>query len=196
MDPLEWELSPATAAWRDSRRALWAAINAAKDDYFNDAKKYTTPENAARAAGKHVRGDVRSFFSDLITRIPAGELPAFLRKIPPTWPEETEILLNEPTVDTMIGRSFPVREEAAQLDILSTKVAEDDAAWNSWLNKFADQTGQALREAAKGGADAAKNFATGLGWLPVAVVAGATVVGLAYVLVGKAPPPTPKSPPG
>lgn len=177
-DPIEWELSPATKNWRESRVKLWQAINASFTDYRDDAAKYTTMDKALIAAGKHVRGDVRAFVSDLLTRVPAAELPTYLRKFPPNWPDETEILLNEPAVLGLISRSFPVKAQAEKLDDLTVKVAADNALWSKWLDNYSEATGQVFVELAKGGS----GVAVALSWIPVAAVAAAAVVGVAYVV--------------
>lgn len=187
----EDELGPETQNFRAAQVKKWEQIKTWRDDYYNDARKFTDAATALRAADKYVRPDVRTFVFDLLTRVPAGELPDFVRKFPETWPETTEALLNEPVIPAMIQRSFPKRQQAQHIDELTRKIAEDDAAWGKALYEVAEATGVALQKVGEavgdgvsGAAEALGGFGRALAWVPVilasAVGVGAVVVGVSY----------------
>lgn len=189
MGILEDELGPETTNFRKAQQEKWDFIRAARDDYFNDAKKYTDAGTALRAADKYIRPEVRIFVFDLFSRVPPGELAEFVRRFPPTWPDATEVLLSETVIPAMIGRSFPHRQQAQNVDAVTVAVAKDDAAWGKALDTMAEATGTALKAvggAVEGGLNAAGDFARTLAWVPVVLAGGlaigATVIGVTYVL--------------
>lgn len=176
------ELSEETQAYRASQLQKWDYLIAQHADYLADAQKYTEDYAAASAAaGKHVRGGVRVFILDVLTRVPAGELADYLRRMPPTWPDNTEVLLDDVVVPQMVVRSFPHRQQAQQLDELTVAVAEDNARWGKALDDFATYTGQTIRDIGAVGGDVARTMA----WVPVvlagALGVGAAIAGVAYV---------------
>lgn len=178
MGVVEDETSPETLNFRASQLEKWAWIGDKREDYLADALKYAPDAGkAVEAANAHVRGATRAFVFDTLSRVPAGELPDFLRKFPRSWTDNTEVLLGEGVVPSMIARSFPKRQQAEQLDDLSVEVAADNAKWSKALGDFADATGTALQEAGQTAADVARTVA----WTPVVLAAG---VGLAAIAMG------------
>lgn len=182
MGVVDDELSEETQAYRASQLEKWDFLIAQHADYLADAQKHTKDYAAASAAaGKYVRGSVRVFVLDLLSRVSPSELPEYLRRMSPTWPDTTEVLLGEVVVPQMVVRSFPHRQQAQQLDELTVAVAADNARWGKALDDFAEFTGQTIRDIGAVGGDVARTVA----WVPVilagALGIGAAIAGVAYV---------------
>jgi hypothetical protein len=204
VDVLEMEGSPETANYRKSRLVLWETIRAAYDDYVADGMKVVeeakkrgatrpTEEEVRTAAGRYIRGEVRAFMTEILTRAPAPAIIQFL-SVSRDWGDGGEKLLeHDAAVRELIQSAYPKRTWASKMDALAKAVAANDASWNAWVVAWGEEfaaTGRAARDAVVSAGKAvgqvglglADGLATLLRWGPY-IAAGAAVVGVATVAV-------------
>lgn len=201
---LEMEGSPETANYRKSRLVLWETIRTAYDDYVAagmkvvaEAKKRgatrPTEEEVKTAAGRSIRGEVRSFMTEILTRAPAPAIVQFL-SVSREWGDGGEKLLErDEAVRELVQSAYPRRTWAAKMDALAKAVAEDDASWSAWVVAWGEEfaaTGKAAKDAlvsagiAAGqvGLGLADGLATLLRWGPY-IAAGAAALGVTALAV-------------
>ncbi|MEZ4437087.1 MAG: hypothetical protein R3F65_32220 [bacterium] len=146
---LEMETLPQTANYRAERQQLWTTLRQKYEEYVARAQQHGASEAAAQeAAARSFRGEVNLFVGELLTHARKDDVAAFVLAAPREWGARGELLLADPAVPGLIGRSFPVGAWVDRYDEISRKVASDDAQWGAWLGKRLDQLGQAGAAAA------------------------------------------------
>lgn len=186
VEVLEMETSPETANYRQSRLKLWQKLADAYLDYVEDAERAGAgPTEARKAAGKHVRGEVRTLLTELLTRASTEAVVAFLRR-GVDWADKTESLLHAgDAVPELIAHAYPRATWARHISTLEKKVAEDNASWSGWCRSWMDALGKAVPNL-QGTADAAakigNSLADALRYLPL-VLGGVAAAGLGVVAV-------------
>ncbi|PCC66465.1 hypothetical protein [Nannocystis exedens] len=137
------------AAYRAERLALWAKVHEVYAKYVEDAKAHGAEAGAAlRAAGKHVRGDIRVIIFDLFSHVPAMRVVTFLQNAPPGWGLESELLLAaDPLVPNLINEALPQLQWVQSQNTIDKAKAEMDSAFREAMNG----TFAALDAAVQGG---------------------------------------------
>ena len=209
-DVLEMETSPETANYRKSRLEIWTQLHQKRDDYRASALKHgATKAQAEEAAGRDTRSEVRWLVGELLTHAPGEHAVAFITTAPREWGQRAEILLDTaPIVPDLIAHAYPVTSWAAKLDTLTKQVADDDAAWQRWVERMlpalspfgmtneamssvfglVDNVGNGLGGLGEGVGDAASGLSRALGYLPWAIGAlglGAAILGAGYLTSGQ-----------
>lgn len=203
---MDMENSPETANYRKNRLMLWETIIAAYKDYIADgmkvveaakAKGATSPSEAdvRKAAGGHVRGEIRTLCTDILTRAPITAIVQFLERAP-SWADASERLIDDTTQNAalveLITSSYPHRTWAKKIDVLEKQRAIDDASWTLWVKTWGEEfgaaaqsvvqgTGEALGGAGKALGGLGEGVGTLLRWAPYILVGG-TVLGVATVI--------------
>jgi hypothetical protein len=121
--------TPEIANYRYYRRMMWQTVRSRFAVALAEAMA-TGPEGEARkVAARAVRGDVRSFMSELLTHAPVPALVRFLA-VARVWGESGELLLG--TLIESVETTVPWPGPAP----LGREAAEDDAKWLTWVQTW------------------------------------------------------------
>lgn len=217
----------AVAAYRADRMKLWQSLQSAYKAYVEAAMKpineciakqaeqpgLKCPDKGAAltAAGKSVRGDVRSFVHNLLPHVPQQAAVNFILGAPKGWGVDSEILLDDKSVPVLIDVALHNSVWVQDQDDIDKAKAALDGTFKDWMTKSMtrlDAAASGAGEILKKGADTAfgvvadvgKGVGTGLkelgagagGFLKnlplvIGVVVGGVVVvgGIAYVATRK-----------
>lgn len=206
-DILDMETAPETANYRKSQLQAWGQIQRKYDDYIASAVKHgASKAQAEEAAGREARGSVRWIVGESLAHAPGEVAAKFVTAAPREWGTRAEILLDaDPVVPALIARTYPVATWAAKVDTLTRQVAEDNAAWQGWVERMlpalvpfgvannamssifglVDNVGKGIGGLGEGIGDAASGFGKALSYLPLALGAvglGAALLGLGYLV--------------
>ncbi len=202
---LDMETAAETTNYRKSRLEAWAQIQKKYEEYRASALKHgASKAQAEEAAGRDARGSIRWIVGESLAHAPGEVAAKFITDAPREWGARAEILLDaDPVVPEMLARTYPVTAWATKLDVLTRQVADDNAAWQAWVERmlfslgpfgvtntaassifgFVDNVGKGVGGLGAGIGEAAGGFGKALGYLPLALGAvglGATVLGLGY----------------
>jgi hypothetical protein len=124
--------TPEIANYRYYRRMMWQTVRSRFAVALAEAMA-TGPEGEARkVAARAVRGDVRSFMSELLTHAPVPALVRFLA-VARVWGESGELLLDYS--DAVLGLIDTIHPQSTWKapKPLDRDAAEDDAQWGPWV---------------------------------------------------------------
>lgn len=149
-DAMEMEAAPETASFRHYRRRTWQVIRARYEEAVTGARMLGMGADEARkVAARSIRGDLRAFMSEILTRAPVPAILEFLAA-GRDWGTAGERLLKQvDAVTELIDSAYP-RPTWTELGPLAPQVAEDDAQWSAWAASWTAAlraTGPAAEEA-------------------------------------------------
>lgn len=131
-DPIEMEAAPETASFRHYRRRMWQSLRVRYDEAVAGARMLGMgDEEARKVAARTVRGDIRAFMSEILTRAPVPAVLEFLAA-GRDWGTAGERLLEQTEAVTELLDSAYPRPTWTELGPLTPQVAEDDAQWSAW----------------------------------------------------------------
>ena len=136
-DPTALENAPETAAYRHTLRRIWELLRQRYESVKREAQ--ARGSDVARAqieAAAALRGDLRTFLSELLTRASATAIIDFLAAAP-AWGEAGELLFESQSavVLRLVENVYP----AAMLGSvapLERDTAADERTWSAWVSAW------------------------------------------------------------
>jgi hypothetical protein len=147
------EVAPEIVGYRQYQRMIWQTIRAQYSDVVACGKLGGLDDDAARkAAVRAVRGDIRAFMSEMLTRAPIPALVGFL-EVGRDWGDAGERLLEQSdAVLQLIDQAYP-QTTWTTLGGVDRQTADDDARWPAWTHTWVEAfaaTGTAAQQALSG----------------------------------------------
>ena len=138
----------ATAGYRQHRRAIWQMLRVHHADTLAEAQaRGFGVDVARRAAGISIRGETRSWMSELLTRATVPALAEFLAG-GQSWGQSGEHLMDHSdAVVRLIDHSYPLPTWTV-LGPLAPAHALDDGMWSQWVHIWREQFGAVARSSA------------------------------------------------
>jgi hypothetical protein len=165
-----------TLHYRQHRRATWQLLRVHHADVLADARTRGVDELLARkAAAASIRGETRSWMSELLTR---ATLPALAEMFAggASWGLGGEHLVDHTdAVARVIDHCYPL-PTWTELRPLAPTPALDVVSWSHWVHTWREEFGAALHEA-----PAPARSSASPPWAPW--LAGAAILGTAAILV-------------
>ena len=177
IDPSQQDAA-ATAGYRQHRRMRWQLLRVHHADTLAEARaRGFGVELARRAAGISIRGETRSWMSELLTRATVPALAEFLAG-GQSWGQSGEHLMDHSeAVVRLIDHSYPLPTWTV-LGPLAPVHALDDGMWSQWVHVWREQFGAVAHSGAA--PPTAEESSTLRRWAPwltsAAVMLGATTI--------------------
>ena len=168
----------ATAGYRQHRRMLWQLLRVHHADTLAEARaRGFGVDLARRAAAISIRGETRSWMSELLTRATVPVLATFLAS-GRRWGQSGEHLMDHSeAVVQVIDHSYPLPTWTT-LDPVEPARALDEALWSGWVCAWREAFHVAARSAAA--PTTAEDSSTLRRWAPwltsTAVILAATTI--------------------
>lgn len=165
-----------TLGYRQHRRTTWQLLRAHHADVLADARTRGVDERLARrAAAASIRGETRSWMSELLTRTTLPAL-AELFTSRQSWLAGEHLVDHTDAVVRVIDQGYPL-PTWTELPPLAPTPALDVAAWSQWVHAWREEFCAALHEA-----QAPARSSAPRPWAPW-LVGAATVLGTAAIVV-------------
>lgn len=131
-DAMEMEAAPETASFRHYRRRTWQVIRARYEEAVAGARMLGMGDDEARkVAARSIRGDLRAFMSEILTRAPVPAVLEFLAAGRDWGTAGERLLVQTEAVTELLDSAYP-RPTWTELGPLTPQVAENDAQWSAW----------------------------------------------------------------
>ena len=140
MTPLDdLDASPATASYRQHRRALWQMLRVHHSDTLAEVQARGFAVDIARRAAAHaVRGETRSLMSELLTRASLPALAEFMVD-GQRWGQSGEHLMDHSNaVVRLIDHAYPLPTWTSLEGVDPTR-AVDEAFWVGWVDTWHEE---------------------------------------------------------
>ena len=133
------ENDPETASYRHTLRRIWESLRQRYQSAKRAAQARGVGDGAAIEAAAALRGDLRAFLSDLLTRAPASAIVDFLAAAPALG-KAGELLLESQgaAVVRLIEDVYPVATLRSVAPLEREEAAGEDA-WSAWVSAWSSE---------------------------------------------------------
>ena len=130
------EIDPETASYRHTLRRIWESLRQRYQSAKRAAQARGVGDGAAIEAAAALRGDLRAFLSDLLTRAPASAIVDFLAAAPALG-KAGELLLESQgaAVVRLIEDVYPVATLRSVAPLEREEAADEDAS-RDWVSAW------------------------------------------------------------